>query len=346
MMQFEPYVGVVASQLLAAFALSLASLWWRRGTFFGVRVASGHRNTPEARRAQRRFTVTIWLATCLAIVVSTSSAAAGNVQLVAFGFLIQMGGAVVAFRSGWRATRPYGVSAPTARTAHLLAEPPRVPGGVAAVVLPFVILAGVSTYLLANWSSIPDRFPIHWDFNGTANGWSDRSAAGVFGPVLIALAVLVLMVGVGALTRAGVQRAPAGSALERRNRAVLGVLVLVMWTIAVMFSLAALTPLIVRNGKFPIPPLVLLIIPLGVVVASIWWVVRAGAEPGDLPADNTPDECWKWGMFYYNPNDQSLIVAKRFGIGHTLNFAHWQSWALMAALLAPLVVIILITRRW
>jgi len=344
MMRFEPLAGLAASQIFAAFALTLAPLWWRPGTYFGVSVAPEYRGTPQARQTRRRFTVTVWIATFLAMVVSLSSAQAGIQQMVVAGFLVQLGGAIVAFRSGWRETKPHAVPAPSIRSAHLLAAPPRVPGGVAAVVMPFVILAGVSAYLLANWDSIPARFPIHWDFNGNANGWRDRSPMGVFGPVLIAFLLLVLIGGVGAFTRAGVQRAPTGSGLERRNRAILGVLVLVMWTMAIMFSLAALTPLIVQNGQFPIPAFVLLLIPLGVVAASIWWVARASTEADGLPADPTPDECWKWGLFYYNPNDTSLIVEKRFGIGHTLNFAHWQSWALLAALLAPLVVIMLISR--
>ena len=125
----------------------------------------------------------------------------------------------------------------------------------------------------------------------------------------------------------------------------LGIFVLVMWTIAISFSLSALTPLILRNGQFPIPAFVFVLMPVAVLTVSIWWMARANAGPDDTPADNTADECWKWGMFYYNPGDSSILVEKRFGIGQTLNFAHWQSWVLLGAALALPIAIALIARH-
>jgi uncharacterized membrane protein len=52
------------------------------------------------------------------------------------------------------------------------------------------------------------------------------------------------------------------------------------------------------------------------------------------------DDHWR-GVFYYNPDDSSLWVGKRFGIGWTLNFAHRASWLVLAAmLLLPIVAIV------
>ncbi|MEN1761642.1 DUF1648 domain-containing protein [Anoxynatronum sibiricum] len=44
------------------------------------------------------------------------------------------------------------------------------------------------------------------------------------------------------------------------------------------------------------------------------------ADPNLLPVDD--DHYWKWGMFYFNPDDPTFWVEKRFGIGWTLNFAN------------------------
>jgi uncharacterized membrane protein len=38
--------------------------------------------------------------------------------------------------------------------------------------------------------------------------------------------------------------------------------------------------------------------------------------------DIDEDSFWKGGLFYYNKNDPSIFVEKRFGVGWTLNFAH------------------------
>ena len=33
-------------------------------------------------------------------------------------------------------------------------------------------------------------------------------------------------------------------------------------------------------------------------------------------------ECWKLGVFYFNPTDKRLFLPKRSGLGITINFAH------------------------
>lgn len=345
-MQLEAVAGRVAANVIAAVALTLTQVWVRPGTYFGVRVPPEYRSTPQARQSRQSFRFEIWAATVFAVALSIVASEMGKLWLVSFGLLVQLGIAALAFRAGWRKTKPYGLDSPSTRTAHLFAERPRVPGGVAAVVAPFLILTAAFLYLLSKWESIPARFPIHWDMQGRANGWSDRSFEGIFGPLLIAFAVLVLISGVIAAQAYTARRAPVGSGLERRNRAMLAIPLIVMWIMAIMFSLAALTPVIVRNGRFPIPAFVLILIPIAGVAAGIWFAARASAEPNDMPPDNTPNECWKWGQLYYNPDDSSFMVEKRFGIGYTLNFARWQSWLMLGGMVAIPVAIVLFTRHW
>ena len=63
---------------------------------------------------------------------------------------------------------------------------------------------------------------------------------------------------------------------------------------------------------------------------------QASARPGFLNRDD--DSAWKLGSFYFNPNDPSLMVNKRFGIGRTLNFAHPLAWVVLAGLLLFIVL--------
>jgi uncharacterized membrane protein len=48
-------------------------------------------------------------------------------------------------------------------------------------------------------------------------------------------------------------------------------------------------------------------------------------------------ELWKWGIFYYNPKDSKLIVAKRNGLGWTLNFGHKVSFVVIGLILTIVV---------
>src|SRR5699024_12602198 len=52
------------------------------------------------------------------------------------------------------------------------------------------------------------------------------------------------------------------------------------------------------------------------------------------------DEHWKFGIFYFTPQDPALFVEKRFGIGWTNNFARPLSWVLLGLIiLIPLSLI-------
>lgn len=52
------------------------------------------------------------------------------------------------------------------------------------------------------------------------------------------------------------------------------------------------------------------------------------AEDAQYYSDPEDDELWKFGIFYYNKNDPSIFVEKRFGIGSTLNYGTWQAWGI------------------
>src|SRR5690625_6795384 len=45
------------------------------------------------------------------------------------------------------------------------------------------------------------------------------------------------------------------------------------------------------------------------------------------------DQHWKLGQFYFNKNDPSIFLEKRFGIGWTNNWAHPLSWIIIIGLI-------------
>lgn len=51
------------------------------------------------------------------------------------------------------------------------------------------------------------------------------------------------------------------------------------------------------------------------------------------------DKNWKLGIFYINKEDPTVWVEKKYGVGTTLNFARWQSWAFfLFILIGPIAV--------
>lgn len=45
------------------------------------------------------------------------------------------------------------------------------------------------------------------------------------------------------------------------------------------------------------------------------------------------EDPWIWDIFYYNPQDPDLWVAKQSGLGYTLNFANKFSWLIIFSVL-------------
>lgn len=50
-------------------------------------------------------------------------------------------------------------------------------------------------------------------------------------------------------------------------------------------------------------------------------IEKCYVEKKDAAAEENGDDCWIWGMFYYNKNDKRIMVNKRVGIGTTMNTA-------------------------
>jgi uncharacterized membrane protein len=70
--------------------------------------------------------------------------------------------------------------------------------------------------------------------------------------------------------------------------------------------------------------------------------MKAHSNPS---GDGTPDDCWIWGLIYYNRDDPAFLVPKRAGLGWTLNYGNVWSWVFSVAILAAPFVIRLVWFR-
>jgi len=53
--------------------------------------------------------------------------------------------------------------------------------------------------------------------------------------------------------------------------------------------------------------------------------------------DKNNYELWKWGIFYYNPQDANIMVEKRNGLGWTFNFGHKVSFVVMGVIMLAII---------
>lgn len=314
---------------LVAVSSQLAPYLTRRDIFFAVTVSHSFREGALARRLSRRYAVEIWLvaAAAAAIVVTSPMPFVSGEMLVG-----QTIGASIAFARAWSAVRPHA-AVPTMIREAAIGPRDRLPGGVLGQLGPFLILLAAAAYVALNWDDVPARFPTHWNLAGTADGWTEKSIAGVFrGFALGVIAcAMFLFTSYAVLNWTRLPRVAGRDGQQYRRVRRINLLaqlawaylvaILVAWTnIGAMFSDDARglrLPLVIR-----IAPFALLIV--GTLVIRV--MRRTAILEGPPIGDTTPDSCWIFGRLYVNRLDPTLFVERRMGMGYTLNLGNPWSW--------------------
>jgi uncharacterized membrane protein len=328
----------------------------RRGIFFGVTVTPDFLSTSKARHTLRRYRGVVWIATLVALVLIGFGLTRQATLPILIGVLGQSVVSIFAWGNAHQRTRPFAAEVTGVRTAGLTVQPASIPGGILFAVGPLLLLAVAACYLQLNWEHIPDRFPVHWGLDGRPNRWATRSLAGVYGPLLIALFVdvVILFVSFQSVhrTRQVSLSGPAATSERRFKRTNSILQILIAYLVSVLIAGFATRPVWASQvQEMNTTMWVLVFLPLLLMTPIILILLRMGQggtrlvkdakDAEELPlGDKMPDECWRWGVIYHNPNDPALLVEKRMGIGWTFNFANKWSWFLLGILLvAPFLIL-------
>ncbi len=286
----------------------------RRGVLFGLAVPADFRQSAAARRSIASFRV--WTALALLAALSAlfllPDAFLGSVSMAGPLLILVAGG--IGFLQEHRKLAPFAVEPTPQRQADLTNAPEHLPWFAWLAPGPFAVLLAAAVYLYLNWASIPMRFPVHWGFDGQPDRWNARTTRGVYGPIVFGAELCAWILISALATWFGARR-------SRFRRVTLAALIASEYVIGLLF--AAMSTATLTH----VPVWLIAVVPLFVFVPMIVMMARAIADPVDA-AEPTPNECWKGGMIYYNPNDAALFVEKRAGLGYTFNFANRWSWAL------------------
>jgi uncharacterized membrane protein len=300
----------------------------RPGLFFGVTVDQAFTGSDTAQRIKRRYGLEIIVHSAVAMAL-----------VFAFGLapavLWQVWGDAWAFDYARRAAMPYAVVESAIREADLDPHPKESLFVTVLALAPLALLFLLALYAHSHWDRIPNPFPVH--FRGP-NDWFVSGPYGIYGLILLNIVLCGLML----MTRYGLRHWSRRVAIDgataqaeaRFRRIVTWVLV------AAQYLMVALTWVALLSRA-----LVAVVLAFGMLVLTVFLVfvlLRIGQAgnrmvSGGPSSDRTPDACWKWGMFYINPNDPALFVEKRFGIGYTVNLGNRWSWILVVITLLSLI---------
>ncbi|MBZ5591656.1 MAG: DUF5808 domain-containing protein [Acidobacteriia bacterium] len=290
----------------------------RRELLFAVPVPPDLRESRAGRHAISMFRAVIAaavLAGVCALLLTPPELL--NAVATAVPVAILLAGGISFYRQN-RKLAPAAVQFTRPREAELSAAPEELPRFAWLAAGPFVILAAAARFLYLNWERIPPRFPVHFETGGQPNRWAERTTKGVYGPLLFAAELCALFV---AMALAGW----FGSRRSRSRTVMLGGMIAIEYLMALLFALIAVQPLL------GIPVWMIAVSPIAILIPLLIVMTKKMSEPSE-PMDPTPNECWKGGIFYYNPNDAALFVEKREELGYTFNFANRWSWVLLLGL--------------
>ncbi|QOS77421.1 DUF1648 domain-containing protein [Paenibacillus sp. JNUCC31] len=220
------------------------------------------------------------------------------------------------------------------------------------------IIVAIAIISILNYKSLPNIIPIKYDLQGNVTSSMPKTYLSVLAINLVQLGIIALLMLVNwsiktskqQLTTANSAQFAAKNIQFRRKWSLFTLITGLLITILFAF---------IQMNMF-VPNLVLLtaisfIIPAVIVLGAVWLSLtgrQGGGEIRNHQEDRerskeqpvNEDDYWKLGFIYFNPNDPSLTVEKRYGIGWTINFARPLSWVLFLFIIAIVVISIILSQ--
>lgn len=219
--------------------------------------------------------------------------------------------------------------------------------------LPILSTIGLLIYTMLNYDLLPDQIPTHWGPSGEADAFTEKTPISAMQLSLFLLLMQIMFLAIHAATKKSGIKLSATALESSRNRQLslrkysswlLYIVLLGITMLMSYFQLMAIHPEIGEGS-------VKILIPFGflllVLIGTLIFAIKVGRSDKEMETaveaqimDLDEDKYWKGGMFYFNKNDPSIFVEKRFGVGWTINFANPLGYIIV---FVPLLIILLIS---
>ena len=324
----------------------------RRGEVFAVTVPDTAAHDPYLRRLKRRYALLMATLTAVLTAVGAFGAFTGDAGLAlavlcvgmlllcigSYGLMLYFQSKVRSYKKeqGWQASARESVAvvgdAPVPRAVSLKWN-----------LLYLPVIAVTLAIGAVGYAQMPDLIPQHMNFQGEVTEYMEKTPFTILVPALIVAFVAACMAfahwTILRSKRPSNPSAPATSALAYGMFARAQSILLVAGGLALsvlgpVMELSFIGVIGLEQAGVFVVALALVIVVGSIVVSLVYGqggsrVFSRMAASERLLADD--DEHWKLGVFYYNPDDASLFLPERFGIGWTMNWARPAVWAIMLA---------------
>jgi uncharacterized membrane protein len=215
--------------------------------------------------------------------------------------------------------------------------------------LPIIVTAGVIGYTILRYNLLPQQIPTHWGINGEADAFTEKTPMSVISMPLTFLVMQFMFLAIQVGTKkSGIKLSATHTSASRMRQLSLRkysswFMFIVSFLLIGMFSFFQLNTIHpdLFNGKTTMAtPIIFLVV---VLAGTIVFAVKVGRsdklhidEPKNEITDFDEDSKWKGGLIYFNRNDPSIFVEKRFGVGWTINFGNLIGYLII---FVPLAII-------
>ena len=345
---------LVAFIPLVGLTMALTPRLQPRGEVFSVSVPTSAWDDPRIRRLMNRYVAIVIAATVLFTVAALALCLMGNAEaslavvvvaslalmVIGYGLILRYRAKVQGLKRacGWAAQSQQHV----ATIGEGVEQAPR-PISLAWNWLYVPLVALTAAVVAVGYGSMPDAVPMHVDVSGNVTDMAPKSPMVAAFPV----ALEVFLAAVFAFCHWMVLRSKKGLEPGRPASS--------SWAYG-MFAYAQTAFLLVMGLActaacgLGMALAMIGIVSMGVAVAVIIGVAllcvvgdlivgvkygQSGSRVFRMEASDTllsdDDRFWKLGMLYCNPDDASLFLPQRSGIGWTVNWGRPAAWAMVAA---------------
>ena len=215
--------------------------------------------------------------------------------------------------------------------------------------IPYIITILVSIYVATKYNSLPDIIPTHWGITGMADAYSPKSVFSVFSTVLMSVGVgiIIYISSVQSLksrAKLNTENIPESKIahLYYLNKLAITFLVLNIGCQVLFISILIATVNAGSINTYIMWPTTIAIIGAAIYQTYLYYKSPSKSKTAVYSVDDD-DNNWIFGTFYNNPNDPSLFVQKRFGVGWTINIGSTKGKVFFISPFIILIVILIIT---
>lgn len=320
----------------------------KRDIFLGVRIPQNERNSDELKKLGKRYIVSnLFIGIPVAIVFSVLVYNSIHVWLfvvllftfIFINFLVyyRYNRIVLKLKSekGWLKTKKQFVVIDTNFTKENYSK---IMPSTWWFSISFLIIAACIIINIIQYPKLPYKFPTHWGFNGEPDGYSIKSYSSIFSMPVVQLFMLVVMFfsykTIGWSKREINPKNPEESKIRSiKFKRIWGLyLIIINYVMQILLVIGDLQTMQIINPNMKFTLFFILIVFFGVTAGSVVLSIKVGQGGSKLKINKESkiydvdirddDKFWKLGnTIYYNKDDPSVFVEKRFGIGWTVNAA-------------------------